>query len=319
MKRIALSFLVLLTLIIGCKKTNDLVDAQPKTVSDLVAETPTFSLLKAALQEAGLNDALKATNLTVFAPTDDAFKARGFSSPESFKNISDETLRNVLRYHLISGVVTTQTPELASAVNLPVETSNASALFLTNASTGLFVNGSRVTKSDQLAANGIVHTIDNLLWPPANDALTALKSRADVSILVAAITRIATFRPDLLAILDGTTTNQSLKQITLFAPSDAAFAAAGFRTVADINNASLPTLANLISYHAIQGRLFSNQLQAGQVATLNSSATNRLTIAVPASGPTVKGNRNTTPATIKGADVASKNAVIHVIDQVLQP
>lgn len=319
MKRLALPLLVLFALLISCKKNEDVVDAQPKTVSDLLTETASFSLLKAAIQQAGMNDALKAANLTVFAPTDDAFKAKGFSTPESFVNTPVETLRNLLRYHIVIGTVTTKTPELVSASNLPVATSTASALFLTNSSTGLFVNGSKVTKADQLVANGVVHTINTLLSPPGADALTTLKSRTDVSLLTAAVTRAATVRPDFLAILNGTTTSATYKIITVFVPTDAAFAAAGYRTTADINAASPTTLANILSYHILPGMVFSNQLQAGQLTTLNSSANNKLTIALPASGPTVKGNGNATPATIKEADVLTKNAVIHVIDQVLQP
>lgn len=319
MKHTALSLLVLFILAVSCKKTDDPVDAQPKTVSDVLAETPTFSFMKAAVLQAGLNDALKATNLTVFAPTDDAFKAKGFSSPEAFKNISADALRNILRYHLIAGVVTTKTPEVASASNLPIEASNTSILFLSNSAGGLFINGNKVARTDQVVANGVIHTIDNLLIPSTGDAIMALRNRADVGLLVAAITRAAVARPDLLGILNGTTTNTAFKQITLFAPNDAAFTAAGYRTVADIDRASPATLANLLSYHAIPGLVFSNQLQAGQVSTLSASASNRLTIASSASGFTVKGSANATPATIKEANVVSKNAIIHVIDQLLMP
>ncbi|MBO0951626.1 fasciclin domain-containing protein [Fibrella forsythiae] len=319
MKRFLLPLLVLIIMAVGCTKTNDPVDAQPKTVSDVLTETASFSLLKAAIQQAGLNDALKAANLTVFAPTDDAFKAKGFSTPESFKTLTPDALRNLLRYHLVSGIITTKTPELASASNLPVETSTTSALFLTNTATGLFVNGSRVTKADQVAANGVIHTIGTLLSAPSGDALTTLKTRADAGLLVAAITRAAVARPDLLAILNGSTTNATYKTLTLFAPTDAAFSAAGYRTATDINAAAPATLANLLSYHVVSGLIFSNQFQTSQLSTFNSSTNNKVTIAVPASGPTVKGNSNTTAATIKEADILSKNAVIHMIDQVLQP
>ncbi|WP_375447869.1 fasciclin domain-containing protein [uncultured Fibrella sp.] len=319
MKRFILPLLVLLTLITGCQKTADPIDAQPKTVSDVLTETASFSLLKAAIQQAGLNDALKATNLTIFAPTDDAFKAKGYTTPESLQALSADALRNLLRYHLVNGIVTTKTPELAAASNLPVEASNTSVLYLTNSSTGFFVNGGKITKADQVVANGVVHTIGSLLLPPSSDGLTTLKARADLGLLAAAITRISVMRPDLVAILNGTTPNAAYKNSTFFAPTDAAFVAAGYRTLADINAASATTLANLLSYHVVPGRIFSSQLQAGQVTTFSTAANNKLTIALPSSGPTVKGNSNATPATIKEADVASKNATIHIIDQVLQP
>ncbi|HEX9957963.1 MAG TPA: fasciclin domain-containing protein [Fibrella sp.] len=319
MKRLALSLVILLTLGLSCKKTDDPVDAQPKTASDLLTETASFSLFKAAVQLAGLNDALKATNLTVLAPTDDAFKAKGFSTPESLKNIPAGALENIIRYHLITGVVTTKTPEVVAASNLRIDASNTSTLFLTNGPSGFFVNGNKVAKPDQVVANGVIHTIGALLSPPTGNAVTALRNRADVGLLVAAITRAAIARPELLSILSGTSTNPSLKQITFFAPNDAALTAAGYRNTTDINNASPTSLANLISYHIIQGVVFSNQLQAGQVTTLSTSGANKLTIAVPSSGPTVKGNGNATGVPIREADVVSQNAIIHVINQVLLP
>ena len=311
--------LVLLAFSVSCKKSEDVPVAQPQTVSDLLTETPAFSLFRAAVQQAGLADALKAANLTVFAPTDDAFKARGFATPEAFKNIPVETLRSILRYHLITGVITTKTPELATANNLLVETANPAGLYLTNDANGLFVNGIKTSKTDQLVANGVIHTIGTLLFPPAADATLALRNRPDMTLLVAAVTRAAAAQPDLLAILNGTTGTLAVKQITIFAPNDAAFVAAGYKTVADINAVAPATLASLLRYHVVPGLFFANRLQAGQLTTLNTSATNKLTLAVSATGVTVKGNKNATAATVKEANVLSKNAVVHVIDQVLMP
>ncbi|MEZ0539436.1 fasciclin domain-containing protein [Fibrella arboris] len=319
MKRSTLLFFALITVTIGCTKTDDPVDAQPKTVSDVLTETASFSLLRAAVQQAGMSDALKATNLTLFAPTDDAFKAKGYTTPESFNALSADALRSLIRYHLVTGVVTTKTPEVSSASNLPVEAANKSVLFLTNSTTGLFVNGSKVTKADQSVANGVIHTINTLLTSPNGDALTTLKNRTDVGLLVAALTRGAASRPELMSILSGTTTNAAYRTVTLFAPTDAAFVAAGYRTLADINAASPATLANLLSYHIVPGMVFSNQLQAGQLTTLSTATTTKLTVAVTAAGPTIKGNSNTAATPIKVADLISKNAVIHLIDQVLQP
>ncbi|CCH02594.1 Transforming growth factor-beta-induced protein ig-h3 Beta ig-h3 [Fibrella aestuarina BUZ 2] len=319
MNRLLLSFTVLLALLAGCKKTDDPTNAQPKTISDLLTETPTFSLLRAAVQQAGMADALKGAQLTLFAPTDDAFKAIGFSTPESFQNISADQMKAILRYHLITGAVSSKTPEVAGATNVAVEAGDKKILFVTNSADGLFVNGNRVTQPDQIVANGFVHTIGKVLMPPAADVVSALKLRTDVSLLSAAVARAATVRPDLLTILNGTTTNANLRQITVFAPNDAAFAAAGYRTVADINAAPAATLANILTYHTVQGFVFSNQLKVGQLTTLNSAANNKITLALTNNMLTVKGNSNAVAATIKEADIISGNAVIHVIDQVLLP
>lgn len=319
MNRLFLSLSLLTGLLLGCQQVNDPADAQPKTISDVLIETSSFSLLRAAVLQAGLSDALKGAQLTLFAPTDDAFRAAGYATPESFRNVPVEQLRALLRYHLINGTVTTQTPELASAANLAVESSGQRTLFVTNGASGLFVNGSRATQTDRVVANGIIHSIGKVLSPAATDVVSALAQRSDLSLLRAAVARAATLRPELLQILNGTTTNANLRQLTVFAPNDAAFQAAGFRTVADINNASATTLGNILTYHVVPGLLFSNQLQTGQLTTLNATSSNRIAVTVAGSVATVKGNRNPTVATIREADIVSGNAVIHVIDQVLQP
>jgi uncharacterized surface protein with fasciclin (FAS1) repeats len=319
MTRFLLPVVVFVALMLGCKKTEDPVDAQPKTLSDVLTETASFSLLRAAVTQAGMADALKGAQLTLFAPTDDAFKAAGFATPESLKNLSIEQLKAILRYHLVSGLLTTKTPDLASATNIAVQSSSNRLLYLTNNANGLFVNGNRVLQADREVANGFLHTIGKVMLPPAADAAATLRGRTDLALLNAAVSRAAVANPELLRILSGTPTNPNLRQVTIFAPTDAAFVAAGYRTAADINAAQPATIANLLTYHVVSGLTFSNQLQAGQLTTLNTSTSNRLTVALANNVPNIRGNRNTSPAQVKEADVVGGNAVIHVIDQVLQP
>ena len=45
----------------------------------------------------------------------------------------------------------------------------------------------------------------------------------------------------------------------------------------------------------------------------------RLTVFTTSGRPTIKGNRNTTSANIKTADMIANNGVLHIIDQVLLP
>jgi uncharacterized surface protein with fasciclin (FAS1) repeats len=102
----------------------------------------------------------------------------------------------------------------------------------------------------------------------------------------------------------------------VFAPTNAAFRAAGFATVNDINNADPATLTSILTYHVIAGRIFSSDLtQGAQPTTLN---TGKLTISLTG-GATVKGNSNTVASNIIATNIMATNGVVHVIDRVLLP
>ncbi|KAB7732160.1 fasciclin domain-containing protein [Rudanella paleaurantiibacter] len=310
-----LSLLLVLGCLIGCDKSTE--EATPKSVSELIGQDASFSLLRAAVQRANLSDALKATNLTVFAPNDDAFKAAGFADIAAVNNAPVAQLERIVKYHLFNGIVKSDAPQLGA--NTPVQSVEGSTAYISRISsgsaTGVTINGARVVKADQEVANGIVHTIDRVLLPPANNILSALQADpANFSLVVAAINRI----PQLTALLSAT--NSPNGPVTLFVPDNAAFTAAGspYTSLAAINGATLTALTSLLSYHATNGLLFSDQLAAGQLSTLNPASA-RLTIAITNNVPTVKGNQNTSPATIKRADIITNNGLIHVVSQVLRP
>ena len=105
-------------------------------------------------------------------------------------------------------------------------------------------------------------------------------------------------------------TLQGAGPFTVFAPSDAAFAAlpAGL-----LEKLLLPenvaVLTSILTYHVVSGTVMSADIMAGDVPTVEGS-----TVALDtASGVTVNG------ATVTTADVAASNGVIHVIDAVMVP
>lgn len=305
---------LLAILFVGCSKDSD--DATPKSASDLIQEDASFSLLRAAVLRANFSDALKGTNLTIFAPNDDAFKAAGYADAAAINALPVATVEQILKYHVFNGIVKSDAPQLGN--NTPVQSIGGGTAYITKTTSGstagVTINGARVTKADQEVANGIVHTIDRILSPPATSILSALQADPNnFSLVVAAINRI----PALALQLSTTATGQPA---TVFVPDNAAFAAAGspLTNLAAINAASQTTLSSILGYHAVSGLLFSNQLSGGQLTTLNPTGA-KLTVVVTNNVPTIKGNQNTTAATIKRADVLTNNGVIHVVSQVLRP
>ncbi|MCX6219338.1 fasciclin domain-containing protein [Spirosoma sp.] len=303
-------FLVL-TVLTGCTKSDDTV-ATPQTITDRILEDSQFSILRAAVTYAEVGDLLKGGNLTLFAPNDAAFQAAGYGSPTSIVTLSKEQVRTLLLYHVLEGPVPASA--IPGGLN-PVTTADKGIAYINKASDGrVFVNNAQVIQADIQVANGYIHSIDRVLTPSVGNLLTAIQTNPNLTLLTAAVNRVAASNPTLLATLSN---DASTNLVTIFAPNDAAFRSAGYTDLAAINAVNLQTLTNLLLYHVMSGVIFSNQFQTGTFNTLLSG--NRLTILSTANLLTIKGNKNTTTATVKQGNIPATNGVIHIIDQVLLP
>jgi uncharacterized surface protein with fasciclin (FAS1) repeats len=98
---------------------------------------------------------------------------------------------------------------------------------------------------------------------------------------------------------------------TVFAPTDAAFAALPKGTVEKLlKPENKAKLVKVLTYHVVAGKVESKTLKSGQVKTVEGAA-----VAVKVAGGKVMINR----ANVIQADVPASNGVIHVIDHVLLP
>jgi uncharacterized surface protein with fasciclin (FAS1) repeats len=124
---------------------------------------------------------------------------------------------------------------------------------------------------------------------------------ADHTTLVAAVTAAG-----LVETLSGT------GPFTIFAPTNAAFAALPAGTVEDLlKPENKDKLTSILTYHVVAGNVMSAQLSDGQkVVTLNGQ---ELTVAIKEGVVTING------ATVVAADLAGSNGVIHVVDGVILP
>jgi uncharacterized surface protein with fasciclin (FAS1) repeats len=98
---------------------------------------------------------------------------------------------------------------------------------------------------------------------------------------------------------------------TVFAPTDAAFAALPAGTVEDLlKPENKDKLVAILTYHVVSGKVMSTDLTEGMTAaTVNGK---EITI-------TLEGGAKVNGATISTADIEASNGVIHVIDQVILP
>lgn len=139
----------------GCATT------APATIADTTAHTPTLSTLNRLIADAGLTETLRGAGpYTVFAPTDEAFKAVPAKTLESLAK-DKEQLKAVLMYHVVPGK--------AMAADLKAgktKTSQGAEVVVAKSGSFLTVEEALVTRADVPASNGVVHVIDRVLMPP---------------------------------------------------------------------------------------------------------------------------------------------------------
>ena len=121
-----------------------------------------FTSLAAAVIKAELLPALTnpLTELTVFAPTNDAFDDLAVALGTDLNGVlASPELTNILLYHVVSGTVTS-----GDLTNGAVPTLNGQTINV-DLTSGVLINSSNVTTPDIIVDNGVVHVIDAVLVP----------------------------------------------------------------------------------------------------------------------------------------------------------
>lgn len=131
------------------------------TVAEATAQQPQLHTLNKLLADAGMADTLKGPGpYTVFAPSDDAFKAVPAKTMSALAN-DKQLLRQVLSYHVVAGKL-----NAADVSNRNVKSVQGAELALSKSGTFVTVDDAMVVQADVAAGNGVVHVIDRVLMPP---------------------------------------------------------------------------------------------------------------------------------------------------------
>lgn len=236
---------------------------------------------------------------TVFAPTNAAFEnLLETVGQTSLDDIPEDVLRDILECHVVAGEVRSN-----QLMNGNVTTVGGEAITV-DISSGVELNGSAtVSTADVRAVNGVVHVIDQVLVPPSmqpiiNTIVEPAFFNKNFTTLIAAVKAAS---PAIM------TTLLSSGNKTLFAPTNAAFTAAGITTLP--NQA---TLDAVLKYHVINSEVTSSQIAMGSsnAETLNG----KIYLSKGSAGVFINGSTKvTTP------DIDASNGVVHVIDRTLMP
>ena len=287
--------------------------AKPASSKDIVATAigaGQFKTLVAAVQAAGLVEALQGKGpFTVFAPTDAAFAALPAGTVESLLK-DPKALSNILLYHVVPGEVK------AAAVKdgLTATTLQGSPVAFKIADGKPSIQGANIVATDVMAANGVIHVIDKVILPPvpAAAAPAATPAPASSKDIVATAIGAGQFKT-LVAAVQAAGLVEALQgkgPFTVFAPTDAAFAALPAGTVESLLK-DPKALSNILLYHVVPGEVKAAAVKDGLTATTLQGSPVAFKIAD--GKPSIQG------ANIVATDVMAANGVIHVIDKVILP
>jgi uncharacterized surface protein with fasciclin (FAS1) repeats len=284
----------------SCKK-DDPAPA-PQTITDIVVNDPNFSLLKQAVTKAGLAQALSTGSLTVFAPDNAAFAASGITSA-TIDALPAADVANLLKYHVVNAkVLSTGVPASDT-----VKTLLGTNLYASKNANGVFVNGIKVKTADVNAANGVIHVISSVMTPPTQTIAQLASGSPDLSLLLAAVVRAG---------LAGAVSAPG--KYTVFAPTNAAFIAAGFPDAATINAAPANVVASIVKAHVLSTNVFASDLINGSTATTLESG---VTLTIGTTPPSVKKTGSVNPVSNiiapSGVNITATNGVVHLIDRVI--
>jgi transforming growth factor-beta-induced protein len=308
-----------LTMAVGCKKDDDPAPTpELKTIAEIASNDPNFSILVDALTRTNLVAAVNDpnANLTVFAPTNAAFAALltelGLPDLDAVEQaLGTEGLANVLLYHVLGAKVMSANVSTGYVATLGTRAADQNLSLFINTQSGVRINNrAAVTTVDVEASNGVIHIIDRVILPLSIYQL--LEVNPNYTALVAAL-GVADGN------LDDLTDDPAAGPFTLFAPNDAAFGAL-------LQTLGLPDLAALVGaigtdgvsdvllYHVVSGNIRSNQVPAGDVATVNGED-----ITISTTGGVTITDANGGTVTVTNVDIQGTNGVIHTINGVLLP
>lgn len=281
-------------------------DEPQRNIVEVAQNTPDLSILVEAVVAAGLAPTLSTGKLTVFAPTNAAFAAllAELGVTKEALLADKALLTAVLTYHVLGSNVPLANVPVGKAIS-PL----AGGFFKIESLGGLKITDGRnrvgnIIATDIQASNGVVHLVDRVLLPANKDIVATAQSLPDFSILVEAVVAAGLVE-----------TLQSAGPFTVFAPTNAAFAAllGELGVGKDALLADKALLTKVLTYHVVGSRVLKAEVPVGSaIATVQGQ-----TFVVDASLKITDQKQRVTG--IVATDVFTSNGVIHVVDRVLLP
>lgn len=296
------------------------IELPKPTLVEAATEIGLTTLLTAVTAVPGLPNALlSAPAITVFAPTNEAFAAalQVFGARDLNELVTKiggpANLEKVLGFHVVpakalsTDLAATNSFQTLSGQTITVERSGSTVTVRDQLG-----RTAQVVAADREIANGVVHVINGVMLPNLGlPTVVEAAQSAGLTTLLDAVTAAGLGN----ALLN-------TPQMTVFAPTNAAFTAAlQAYGAANLNQlvakiGGISNLQTVLGFHVVPAAAFSFDLSPTN--TFTTLAGQQLTVTRTASGVTVRDALGNT-ANVVTPDVAISNGVVHVIDRVLLP
>jgi uncharacterized surface protein with fasciclin (FAS1) repeats len=285
-------------------------DAPHSNIVQTAQANAQFSILVEAVTAADLGTTLSGAGpFTVFAPTNDAFAKllTELNITKAALLANKPLLTAVLTYHVLpSQVLKAQVPAGKAIKTVQGDIFKVDAKGADLVITDGRNRSSKITATDILTSNGVIHQIDTVLLPADKTIVqTAQALTPEFTILVEAVVAA-----DLAGTLSGP------GPFTVFAPTNAAFAAA--LTELGLTKAQLlanvPLLKKVLTYHVVPNRVLKAEVPVGAPITTVQGDTFTVSAALA-----ITDKRGRVANITATNDVLTSNGVIHVIDKVILP
>jgi uncharacterized surface protein with fasciclin (FAS1) repeats len=296
MKKVSSLFLAIFLL--GILVSNTSCMQSKKDIVGIASEDA--KTLAAAITAAGLVETLKGAGpFTVFAPTDAAFSVIQSDVDNLLKPENKAQLTKVLTCHVVSGKIVAN--DLKDGQELTTLDGSKLTVYISNGK--VMVGDANITVKDIMASNGVVHMIDKVILPPKPPAKA--KDIVDIASESAKTLAAALTAAGLVETLQGS------GPFTVFAPTDAAFAAIQKDVDKLLKPENKAKLSSILTYHVVSGKAMAADLTDGQELTTVQGS--KLKVSIKNGKVMING------ANVISADIPASNGVIHVIDKVVMP
>jgi len=281
-------------------------------IVEIAEDTPELSTLVSALKLfPDLVSVLSSEGtLTVFAPTNDAFTALlGAIGQTELSDVPESVIRDLLEYHVISTAAITSS-ELTNGGT--AETVSGEDVTVSITVDGIFISDAKVAEADIEASNGVIHIMEAVMVNPSIQPIVGTivapaYFNKNFTILT---TAVLAADPSILTTLLGE--GPGGMGMTLFAPTNDAFTAAGITELPD-----QATLNAVLTYHVIDATLKKEDLPLSTAAALEVETLGGnvyLTNKGGDAGVFLNGNSE-----VVVPDIEESNGVVHVINRTLLP
>merc|ERR1712241_1621070 len=223
----------------------------------------------------------------------------GAPSDEAFAKLPSGTLESLTPAAAIrTGRITTFGGEVVELI----KTNNAVQI-------GYKGNTVNVVTADVEASNGVIHVIDNVILPAA----AAPQERQPQDVVDVAV-NAGSFKTLVKVVSDLglVETLKGFEAVTIFAPSDEAFAKLPAGTLESL---SPEAAKEIILRHVVLAKVPASAVKTGSVKTIGGEVIDL--VKTNAGGVQINYEGNT--VNVVSADIGASNGVIHVIDNVILP